>query len=80
MSPLSKRGERPAPSGGRERLAVMEFATMGLSSAVLVAAGVGGGYWLGSATGAGTVLVLVGLGFGVVAAAATMYLKLKKYL
>ena len=80
MSPLFKGQDGSESSKRRDRLAIAEFATMGLSSAVMVAAGVGGGYWLGSATGAGTVLVLVGLGFGVIAAAMTMYLKLRKYL
>lgn len=80
MSPLFKGLDESESSKGRDRLAVAEFATMGLSSAVMVAAGVGVGYWLGSATGAGTVLVLVGLGCGILAAATTMYLKLRKYL
>jgi hypothetical protein len=80
MSPLFKGQDGSQSSNKRDRLAIAEFATMGLSSAVMVAAGVGVGYWLGSATGAGTVLVLVGLGFGVIAAVMTMYLKLRKYL
>jgi len=67
-------------SSRREGSAVAEFATMGASAAVLIAAGLGIGYWIGSATGADTVWVLIGLAVGIVAAAATMYTKIKKYL
>ena len=69
------------PRAGRpERSAIAEFATMGASAAVLIAAGLGLGYWIGSLAHADTVWILAGLAVGVVAAVLTMYSKIKKYL
>jgi hypothetical protein len=53
---------------------------MGLVSAGCVAAGVGGGYWIGAATGAGVVVTFAGLGVGILAAVAATYYKVKKFL
>lgn len=53
---------------------------MGASAAVMIAAGLGVGYWIGSVTHADTVWVLAGLAVGVVAAALMMYSTIKKYL
>ena len=68
------------PTRGPERSAVAEFATMGASAAVMIAAGLGLGYWIGALAHADTVWVLAGLAVGVVAAVLTMYSKIKKYL
>ncbi|MDA8292299.1 MAG: AtpZ/AtpI family protein [Actinomycetota bacterium] len=53
---------------------------LGATVAGCIALGVGGGYWLGSATGSGSVVTFAGLGLGLVAAAAASYVKIKRYL
>jgi hypothetical protein len=49
-------------------------------SAACIAAGVGGGYWIASSTGAGASVVFAGLSVGIVAAVAGAYVKIKRYL
>jgi hypothetical protein len=53
---------------------------MGALAAACVAVGVGGGYWLGSATGSETADIFSGLAVGVVAATVAVYVKIKRYL
>jgi len=60
--------------------ALVELIGLGLISAGCIAAGVGGGYWIGATTGAGDVVTFAGLGIGMVAAVAATYYKLKKFL
>ena len=60
--------------------AIAELAGLGATAAALIAVGVGGGYWIGVATGAGTISTLAGLGVGVMAAVVAMYSKIKRYL
>lgn len=59
---------------------VFELVGMGASAGMCVAVGVGGGYWLGSATGSGTVMTFSGLAVGLVAAFGAVYFKVKRYL
>jgi hypothetical protein len=66
-------GERSSPS-------LFELASTGLVSALLVAAGTGGGYWIASSTGAGAAVIFAGLVVGIVAAVAATYVKIKRYL
>ena len=65
---------------GPRRGSLGELIGIGISAALCLAAGVGGGYWVGEATGAGTVSTLVGLCVGVAAAVAVMYLTIKRNL
>ncbi|GEM_PF-1000437 len=65
--------DRPGPTA-------FELVGMGATAAGCIAVGVGGGYWLGSATGAGSAAELAGLAVGLVAAVAATYFKIKRYL
>ena len=65
---------------GPRRGSLGELIGIGLTAALCLGAGVGGGYWVGSATGAGTVSVLTGLCLGIAAAVAVMYLTIKRNL
>ncbi|HUZ19703.1 MAG TPA: hypothetical protein VMU75_03920 [Acidimicrobiales bacterium] len=65
--------ERPSPTA-------FELVGLGATAAGCIAVGVGGGYWLGSATGAGSAAELGGLAIGLVAAVAATYFKIKRYL
>jgi hypothetical protein len=58
----------------------VEFAGMGVTAGACVAVGVGGGYWIGTASGAGPAVTFAGLGVGVLAAVAATYFKIKRYL
>ncbi|MCU1495483.1 MAG: hypothetical protein JWO62_3247 [Acidimicrobiaceae bacterium] len=59
---------------------VFELVGIGATAGGCVAVGVGGGYWLGSATGVGTVLTFSGLALGLAAAITATYFKIKRYL
>ncbi len=64
---------RPGPT-------YVELAGMGITAAACVAVGVGGGYWIGTASGAGPAVTFAGLALGVLAAVAATYSKINKYL
>jgi len=51
---------------------------IGAASAGCIAVGVGGGYWIGSATGAGTVATLIGLALGIAGAVLVTYFNIKR--
>ncbi len=53
---------------------------LGATAAGCIALGVGGGYWLGSATGSGPVVTFSGLAVGLIAAVAASYVRIKRYL
>jgi len=53
---------------------------MGVATALCVAAGVGGGYWLDRTFHTGELFTFVGLALGVIAAVATVYSDVKKFL
>jgi hypothetical protein len=55
-----------------------DLLTIGAASAGSIAIGVGGGYWLGVATGAGTVATLIGLALGIAGAVLVTYFKIKR--
>lgn len=57
-----------------------ELLGLGATVAGCVSVGVGGGYWLGSATGSGSVATFSGLAVGLVAAVAASYVRIKRYL
>lgn len=59
---------------------MLELIGIGGTVAGCIAVGVGAGYWIGSALHAETIAVFSGLGLGTVAAGATAYVKIKKYL
>ena len=59
---------------------LFELAGMGVVSALLVGGGVALGYFVGSATKAGSVAVFVGLALGLGAAIAATYVRIKRYL
>ena len=59
----------------RRGSSLRELASLGGTAAGCIVVGFGGGYWIGSATGA-----LVGLGIGIVAAILATYYKIKRYL
>lgn len=53
---------------------------MGFAAALLLALGLGVGYWLDGVLHTGAVFTFVGLGVGVVAAVASTYFSAKRYL
>jgi len=65
---------------GRTGPTYVEFASLGAAAAACVAIGLGGGYWIGEATGAGTAVTFAGLVVGVFAAVVTAYVKIRSYL
>jgi F0F1-type ATP synthase assembly protein I len=65
--------EKPVPS-------VFNLASMGFAAALLLALGLGVGYWLDGVLHTGAVFTFVGLGVGVVAAVASTYFSAKRYL
>lgn len=64
---------RPAPTA-------VALLGIGATAAGCVAIGVGGGYWIGSASRTGVVAVFVGLAVGILAALVATYVKIKEYL
>ena len=58
----------------------MELAGVGVVSGLCVAAGIGGGYWLGEALRTGPVPTFAGLALGLAAAVAYAVYKIKSYL
>lgn len=56
------------------------FIGMGVTTALCVAIGVGGGYWLDTTFRTGALLTFSGLALGVVAACAAVYFEIKTYL
>ncbi len=55
-----------------------DLLSIGGASAGCIAVGVGGGYWIGSSTGAGTVATLIGLALGIAGAVLVTYFKIKR--
>jgi F0F1-type ATP synthase assembly protein I len=53
---------------------------MGVTTALCIAAGIGGGYWLDRAFRTGVLLTFVGLALGLVAAVAAVYFEIKTFL
>jgi hypothetical protein len=51
---------------------------IGAASGGCIAVGVGGGYWIGSQTGAGTVATLIGLALGIAGAVTVTYINIKR--
>ena len=66
----------PEPSGP----SLVELVSLGGLIAGCVLGGLGVGYWIGSATGLGTVMTFSGLALGLSAAVGASYVKIKKYL
>lgn len=64
---------KPTPSA-------MTLLSMGVTAALCVGIGVGGGYWLDEKFKTGLVLTLVGLALGLIAAVVAMYLEIKPFL
>ncbi len=64
---------KPTPSA-------FELVGMGVTTALCIAAGLGGGYWLDGRFHTGPALTFAGLVIGVLAAVAATYLQIKKYL
>lgn len=68
------------PTEERSSPTLFELAGTGVLSAVCIAAGTGGGYWIAVSTGAGAAVIFAGLALGIVAAVAAVYFKVKRYL
>lgn len=64
---------RPSPS-------FSTFLGMGITTALCIAIGVGGGYWLDVVFKTGALLTFIGLALGLVAAGAAVYFAVKTYL
>jgi Putative F0F1-ATPase subunit Ca2+/Mg2+ transporter len=64
---------KPAPS-------VANLLGMGVTTALCVGAGVGGGYWLDETLKTGLLFTFVGLGLGTVAAVVAVYFEIKAFL
>ncbi len=68
------------PRGTGDNPSLGELAGIGVLVAVLVSAGMAGGYCLSSATHLGFVGILLGLVVGVAASVAAAYSRIKRYL
>lgn len=66
-------GRKPSPSLGT-------LIGMGVTTALCIAVGVGGGYWLDRTFHTGVVLTFVGLALGLVAAGVVVYSDVKTFL
>jgi hypothetical protein len=66
--------------GQRSGPTLFELAGTGVMSAIFVAAGTGGGYWIASSTGAGAAVTFAGLAVGIAVAVVAAYVKIKRYL
>ena len=76
---LRRRGARMIPAGDSGRGSTFaDLLSIGGASAGCIAVGVGGGYWIGSSTGAGTVATLIGLALGIAGAVLVTYFKIKR--
>ena len=64
---------KPSPSVGT-------LLGMGVSTALCLGVGVGGGYWLDETFNTGLVLTFVGLVLGMAAAVLVVYLEVRKFL
>lgn len=64
---------KPAPSLGT-------LLGLGVTTALCIAAGFGGGYWLDATLKTGLVFTFVGLGLGIIAAIAAVYFGIKAQL
>ena len=64
---------KPPPSPGT-------LLGMGITAAICLGAGVGGGYWLDETFKTGILLTFVGLVLGIGAAAVALYLEVKNFL
>jgi hypothetical protein len=53
---------------------------MGVTTALCIAVGVGGGYWLDRTFQTGVLLTFVGLAIGLVAAVVAVYIEIKTFL
>jgi len=58
----------------------MTLLSMGVTTALCVGVGVGGGYWLDQTFKTGLILTFVGLVLGVIAAVTAVYLEIKPFL
>ncbi len=73
----------PGLATGVSRKPSPSFATligMGVTTALCVAAGVGGGYWLDATFHTGALLTFAGLALGLVAAFVAVYFEVKTFL
>ncbi|MDA8265725.1 MAG: AtpZ/AtpI family protein [Actinomycetota bacterium] len=53
---------------------------MGVTTALCVGVGVGGGYWLDETLSTGLTFTFVGLGLGIAAAVAAVYFEIRAFL
>ena len=67
----------PTDDAGRGS-SIGDLLGIGAASGGCVAVGVGGGYWIGAASGAGTVATLIGLALGIAGAVLVTYFKIKR--
>ena len=74
------RCEDKSPRGGAVGSDTVELAGTGVMSAIFVAVGTGGGYWIASSTGAGAAVTFAGLAVGIAVAVVAAYVKIKRYL
>jgi hypothetical protein len=65
--------KKPSPS-------FSAFIGMGVTTALCIAIGVGGGYWLDTTLKTGALLTFCGLALGMAAAGAAVYFEIKTYL
>jgi hypothetical protein len=80
----SSEGESPdghsTPSGPNPTPSIIDFLTMGVSSALCLVLGGGIGYGIDALAGTSPILTFVGLAFGVVAAVLVTITLVRKYL
>ena len=73
----------PGLATGVSRKPSPSFSTligMGVTTALCIAVGVGGGYWLDRTFRTGALLTFVGLALGMVAAGVAVYFEIKSFL
>jgi F0F1-type ATP synthase assembly protein I len=84
MANSSSEGDSPerdsTPSGANPTPSIIDFLTMGVSSALCLVLGGGIGYGIDALAGTSPILTFVGLAFGVVAAVLVTVTLVRRYL
>ncbi len=75
-----RREDRDAKVSSKPTPSLATLLGMGVSTALCVGAGVGGGYWLDETLKTGLTFTFVGLGLGIVAAVAAVYFEIRAFL
>ena len=75
-----RREDRYAKMSSKPTPSLATLLGMGVTTALCVGAGVGGGYWLDETFNTGALFTFVGLALGIVAAVAAVYFEIRAFL